>query len=89
MIDVIWDKSFKRTYKKKIKNDDELKKKFWNAITTFSKDPFNPMLRTHKLTGKLEGSWAFSCSYDCRVIFRFLNEDNVLLIDIGSHKEVY
>jgi mRNA-degrading endonuclease YafQ of YafQ-DinJ toxin-antitoxin module len=89
LIDVIWDKSFKRIYKKKIKNDNELKKKFWNATTIFCNDPFNSILRTHKLTGKLEGSWAFSCSYDCRVIFRFINKGKVLLIDIGSHEEVY
>jgi hypothetical protein len=38
----------------------------------FSKNPFNPSLRTHKLTGKLEGLWAFSVAFDCRVIFKFL-----------------
>jgi len=44
---------------------------------------------THKLSGKLRGLWAFSCDYDCRVIFKFINKENVLLIDIGSHDEVY
>ena len=51
--------------------------------------PFNPKLRTHKLTGRLEGLWAFSVSYDHRVIFKFLKEDEILLIDIGTHDEVY
>jgi len=55
----------------------------------FSKNLFNPKLRTHKLTGRLEGLWAFSVAYDCRVIFRFLTKDEVLLIDIGGHDEVY
>jgi Uncharacterized protein conserved in bacteria len=55
----------------------------------FSKNPFNPKLRTHKLTGRLEGLWAFSVAYDCRVIFRFLTKDEVLLIDIGGHDGVY
>ena len=45
--------------------------------------------RTHKLTGRLEGLWAFSVSYDYRVIFKFLKEDEILLIDIVTHDEVY
>lgn len=89
MIKVTWDQGFKRIYKKKVKNNEELKKRFWDAMVLFSKEPFNPRLRTHKLTGKLEGLWAFSVAYDCRVIFKFLDEDNVLLIDIGGHEEVY
>ena len=54
-----------------------------------SASPFSPQLRTHKLSGKLEGQWAFSVDDDCRVVFEFIGEDKVLLIDIGSHDEVY
>jgi len=46
-------------------------------------------LRTHKLSGELTGMWAFSVSYDYRVVFRFISEKEVLLIDIGGHDEVY
>ena len=86
---IIWDQGFKRIYKKRIKHDNELKKRFWDAMEIFSSDPFNQRLRTHKLTGKLEGLWAFSIDFDCRVIFRFLGKNEVFLIDIGSHDEVY
>jgi mRNA-degrading endonuclease YafQ of YafQ-DinJ toxin-antitoxin module len=89
LIKITWDQGFKRIYKKKVKNDADLKKKFWKAMGLFSKTPFDRRLRTHKLSGKLEELWAFSVTYDCRVIFRFLNGDEVLLIDIGGHDEVY
>ena len=89
MINLIWDQGFKRRYKKRVKNNTELKTKFWESIEIFTKEPFNPRLRTHKLTGKLSGLWAFSIDYDCRVIFKFLNDHEVLLIDIGTHDEVY
>ncbi len=89
MIRIVWDQGFKRIYKKKIKYNDELKKKFWEAIALFSKTPFHPRLKTHKLMGKLEGFWAFSIAYDYRVVFRFIDDDEVLLIDIGTHDEVY
>ncbi len=55
----------------------------------FLKEPLNPRLRTHKLTGKLEGFWAFSVTYDDRVIFKFLGKNEILLVDIGGHDEVY
>jgi len=85
VIEISWDQGFKRIYRKKVKNDDELKNRFWSAVEIFVKDPFQPSLRTHKLTGKLEGLWAFSVSYDCRVIFKFLSKTEILLIDIGGH----
>ncbi len=55
----------------------------------FSQNFFNLRLRTHKLTGKLEGLWAFSIDNDCRIVFKFLEKDEILLIDLGSHDEVY
>lgn len=89
MIKLIWDQGFKRAYKKKIKNNNEYKKKFWESLRLFVTDPFNPLLKTHKLSGKLKGLWVFSCLYDCRIIFKFIKKEEVLLIDIGSHDEVY
>lgn len=89
MIRITWDQGFKRIYKKKIKNDQELKKRFWEAVELFSKEPFNPRLRTHKLTGKLEGLLAFSVAFDCRLIFKFIDKNEVLFVDIGDHDEVY
>jgi addiction module RelE/StbE family toxin len=89
MIEVIWDSKFKRSYKKKIQYNEDLKSKFISSIKLFSENPFNPKLRTHKLTGQLKNTWAFSIDFDCRVIFEFIESDKVLLIEIGSHEEVY
>jgi addiction module RelE/StbE family toxin len=89
MLKISWDSGFKRAYKKKVREDVQLKKEFWEAMELFGRDPFHLGLKTHKLSGKLKGFWAFSVQYDCRVIFRFLNQNEVLLIDIGNHDEVY
>jgi addiction module RelE/StbE family toxin len=90
MIELIWDAGFKRSYKKRIAQDTLLKEKFWDALELFATDPFSILLKTHKLTGKLSGCWAFSVDPDCRVVFMFIKEDKkVLLLDIGSHAEVY
>ena len=89
MISTIWDEAFKRSYKKRIKNNEERRQRFWRRMELFLASPFSPQLRTHKLSGKLKELWAFSVDEDCRVVFEFLGEDKVLLIDIGSHDEVY
>lgn len=90
MIDIIWDSGFKNSYKKRIRNHPYLKRRFWEALELFTHNPFDEGLKTHRLTGKLDGSWAFSVASDCRVLFKFYdNNRTVLMIDIGSHEEVY
>lgn len=69
MIELVWDEGFKRAYKRRI-NEKEVKERFWKKLKLFVKDPFHPQLRTHKLSGKLKGLWAFSIDYKYRVIFR-------------------
>lgn len=55
----------------------------------FRLDAFHPLLHTHKLKGELAGNWAFSITYDVRVMFRFIGEGEALFIAIGSHDAVY
>jgi mRNA-degrading endonuclease YafQ of YafQ-DinJ toxin-antitoxin module len=57
-------------------------------------NPFAPQLETHKLKGKLSGSWACSAGYDLRIVFDFVKAgkdsvDGILLLAIGTHDEVY
>jgi len=89
VIRAAWDQGFKRSYKKRVRNNSRLKKKFREKMKIFLENPFFPQLRTHKLSGKLAGQWAFSIDDDCRIVFEFVGKDQVLLIDVGSHDEVY
>ncbi len=89
MIKVSFSSSFKRAFKKRIKGKRELKSRFWKKLELFTNNPFEPSLRTHKLSGKLKDLWSFSLEYDERVIFYFSDDDNVVFIDIGNHDEVY
>ena len=55
----------------------------------FQNNPFHPSLKTHSLGGYLKDFWAISINYEHRLIFKFMKPDEVLLIDIGTHDEVY
>ena len=55
-------------------------------LEIFQKDSFDPRLKTHKLSGRLKKQWSFSVDYSIRVMFEFVGEETVGLIDIGAHK---
>jgi mRNA-degrading endonuclease YafQ of YafQ-DinJ toxin-antitoxin module len=58
------------------------------VLRRFAVDPRDPLLRTHKLRGDLDGYWAFSVDDDLRVLFRW-NGDLATLVSMGTHDEVY
>ena len=89
MVQITFSSSFKRDFKKKIKGNQNIEVKYWEKINLFLKNPFDPQLRTHKLSGKLEELWSFTIDYDLRVVFYFLENDRVVFINIGKHDEVY
>ena len=91
MVELIWDERFKKIYKKWIHQHPELKVQFTKKIIQFEEDPFHPALKTHTLSGVLKGLWSFRITYEHRLVFDFVDErrTHVLLIDIGSHEEVY
>ncbi len=91
---LVWDNSFRRAFKKQTRNNPKLKTQIFQVLEQLATDPFQPSLKTHKLKGSLEGLWACWVEYDSRIIFLFEGdpeggEDVILLVDIGSHNEVY
>lgn len=75
---------FKRSFKKmpaRIKEDFSVK------IDLFQGDPFTPKLKTHKLQGNLDSYYAFYLKEGYRVLFEFEHDNNILLVNIGSHDD--
>ena len=58
------------------------------ALRRFASDPRDALLHVHKLKGELESYWAFSVDENLRVLFRWEGE-NVFLVNIGTHDQVY
>lgn len=89
MVEISFSSSFRRAFKKRIKENLDLEAKFWQKVEQFTIAPFEQSLKTHKLSGKLKGLWSFSVEYDERVLFYFTEDGNAVFVDIGSHDEVY
>jgi mRNA-degrading endonuclease YafQ of YafQ-DinJ toxin-antitoxin module len=88
-MEVSFSSSFKRAFKKRIKGNADLEARFWEKLEQFTIDPFDPTLKTHKLSGKLNDFWSFTVDYDERVLFYFTEDGKTVFVDIGSHDQVY
>lgn len=90
---LVWSNTFLRAYTTAIRRHPHLKPDIEAVLRLLVGDPFEPRLRSHKLKGQLEGTWACSIGYDMRLIFEFVigasKEDDNLLIEMGTHDEVY
>ncbi|MDI6804620.1 MAG: type II toxin-antitoxin system mRNA interferase toxin, RelE/StbE family [Bacteroidota bacterium] len=86
---VSFDPAFKRAFRKRIAASEKLKQHFFELLNIFMIDPFDAKLRTHKLSGKLDGLYSFRVDYDVRVVFYFADKDKIVFLDIGTHDEVY
>ena len=76
---------FEKHYKKLPQN---IKAQAKGKEEIFRNNPFNPILKTHKLSGKEKECWAFWINYSYRVKFIFINSEEILFLDVGTH-EIY
>ena len=84
--------TFIRAARKAVKKHPQDTEDIRLALEMLNKDAFHPRLKTHKLKGKLAGSWACSAGYDLRIVFKFVEDEGkeaILLETIGTHEEVY
>ena len=91
---LIWGNTFVRALKRTVRRHPTLRQEIADTLQLLQENPFAPQLATHKLRGKLAGSWACSVGYDLRIVFDFVKsanqpEDDILLLEIGTHDEVY
>ena len=72
------------------KVSDRIQKKAIERVRIFAtSDGRDPRLGTHKLHGKQDSEWSFSVDYSYRITFIFSDNGSVLLLDIGTHDELY
>lgn len=91
---LVWTNTFARSLKRTLKKQPTVKESIEAVLGLLQSDPFAASLASHKLKGKLTGRWACTVEFDLRIIFRFTpsesdEEDDILLLAIGTHKEVY
>ena len=91
---ISWAPSFRRAFRSYVRRHPQDQERLIQTLHRLAENIFDPRLGTHKLSGALRGLWACSAAYDCRIVFDPVEnpvgeEDAILLIDIGTHDEVY
>lgn len=81
---------FDRRARKFLCKHPDLRPRFIATLSQLATDPFEPGLRLHPLVGKLQGVQAVSLTYRYRITMMLqITEQEILLLDIGSHDGVY
>ena len=87
---LVWTESFVRTARKFLRRHPGLTGLFADVLRQLETDPHAPRLRLHPLQGKHRGKQAVSLTYQYRIVLILrLTAKEIILLDVGSHDEVY
>ncbi len=87
---LVWTATFERTARKFLRRHPELAGLFEDVLLQLELDPHAPKLRLHRLKGNHRDKHAVSLTYShCIVLILRLTADEIILLDVGSHDEVY
>ena len=86
MLIATFSKNFKKSFKKK---DKFVQEKARKRIRLLREDPSDVLLNNHKLQGEYEGLNSINITGNFRAIFKYIDEDHIVLTDIGTHTELY
>lgn len=81
-------KQFQKRLKQRYSNQPKVVERLHRQLELFRQGIRKEPINDHPLTGKLKGLRAFSVGGDVRVVYEE-TEDYYLLLDIGSHNQVY
>lgn len=87
---LVWTATFERTARKFLRRHPDLAGLFEDVLYQLESDPYAPKLRLHRLQGKDSDKHAVSLTYSYRIVLILkLTADEIILLDVGSHDEVY
>ena len=87
---LVFTEQYNRRALRFIKRHPELKKTYLKTLQLLEVNPFHPSLRLHGLQGKLKHLHSVSINLSYRLTLELqITDKEIILIDVGSHDEVY
>ena len=87
---IIYTEAYIKRAKKFIKKHSEIISQYEKTLKLLEVNPFHTSLRLHKLKGRLSSLYSVSINISYRICIDFvIEEDKIILIDIGKHDRVY
>ena len=87
---IIYPESYIRRARKFLARHPDLARQYQNTLELLEINPFHPSLRLHPLKGKLTGLHAVSINISYRITLELIiREKEIILVNVGTHEEVY
>jgi mRNA-degrading endonuclease YafQ of YafQ-DinJ toxin-antitoxin module len=87
---IIYTESYIRRAKKFIGKHPEIISQYEKTLKLLEVNPFHPSLGLHRLKGKLNKLYSVSINISYRICIDFIiDEDKIILIDVGKHEDIY
>jgi mRNA-degrading endonuclease YafQ of YafQ-DinJ toxin-antitoxin module len=87
---LIFPESYEKIERRFLKRHPDLRERYHKTLAILEQDPFHPSLRLHALEGRLAGLHAVSINLQYRITLELeLREQEIILISVGIHSEVY
>ncbi len=87
---LVWTETFVRTARKFLHKHRDLAGLFEDVLKQLEEDPHLPRLRLHRLKGRHRDKHAVSLTYSYRIVLILrIQDDEIVLLDVGSHDDVY
>jgi addiction module RelE/StbE family toxin len=81
---------FNKQFEKDLKKlSVKQRSKMGDRLRLFEIDQYNRLLRNHALNGKYLGYRSINISGDIRILYKLIDEDTALFVQIGTHSELY
>jgi mRNA-degrading endonuclease YafQ of YafQ-DinJ toxin-antitoxin module len=87
---LVYTHGYIRRAKRFFRRHPELISQYEKTLRLLEINPSHPSLRLHSLGGKLQGLYSVSINMTYRVSLEFtIQEDSIVLVNVGSHDDIY
>ena len=87
---LVFPESYIRRARKFLNKHPDIHGQYRKTLELLEYDPHHPSLRLHSLQGNLSGLSSVSINISYRIVLELIIEGNeILLINIGKHDQVY
>lgn len=87
-MNLLYDKTYLKNFIKITQNNTKLKNKIVKKINLFIEYRTHPSLRLHKINTSKGEIWSISVDMNYRILIKYINQD-IILLDIGTHEDIY
>jgi addiction module RelE/StbE family toxin len=87
---LIYPESYIKRARKFLKKYPEMHNQYRKTLELLELNPYHPSLRLHSLQGRMSGLSSVSINISYRIVLEFMIKgDEILLVNIGKHDQVY